>query len=148
DLCRARLFARATLTSVGEHVLKNLARRETVVLFCQPDLPQAFPPLKTLVAPVDKNMPSIAVLPFADLSAEKDQEYFADGLAEELLNMLSKIRSLRVVSRTSAFHFKGKDVDIPTIAQKLNVATILEGSVRKSGKHVRITTQLIQAADD
>jgi TolB-like protein/Tfp pilus assembly protein PilF len=119
-----------------------------VFQFCHPDLPQAFPPLKTLLAPIDKNMPSIAVLPFADLSAEKDQEYFTDGLAEELLNVLSKIRGLRVVSRTSAFHFKGKDVDIPTIAQKLNVATILEGSVRKSGKHVRITTQLIQVATD
>ena len=148
DLCRDRLPTETTLKSLGEHGLKDLARRETVFQFCHPDLPQAFPPLKTLLAPIDKNMPSIAVLPFADLSAEKDQEYFTDGLAEELLNVLSKIRGLRVVSRTSAFHFKGKDVDIPTIAQKLNVATILEGSVRKSGKHVRITTQLIQAATD
>src|SRR5256714_309604 len=148
DLCRDRLPAGTTLKSLGEHGWNVLARRETAFQFCHPDLPQAFPPLKTLLAPIDKNMPSIAVLPFADLSAEKDQEYFADGLAEELLNMLSKIRGLRVVSRTSAFHFKGKDVDIPTIAQKLNVATILEGSVRKSGKHVRISTQLIQAATD
>ena len=115
---------------------------------CHPDLPQAFPPLKTLLAPIDENVPSIAVLPFTDLSAEKDQEYFTDGLAEELLNVLSKVRGLRVASRTSAFSFKRKDVDIPTIAQKLNVATILEGSVRKSGKRVRITAQLIQVATD
>src|SRR6266404_281772 len=92
DLCRDRLPAGMTLKSLGEHGLKDLARRETVFQFCHPDLPQAFPPLKTLLAPIDKN--------------------------------------------------------IPSIAQKLNVATILEGSVRKSGKHVRITTQLIQAATD
>src|SRR5437667_12228409 len=93
-------------------------------------------------------MPSIAVLPCTDLSPEKNHAYFTDGLAEELLNVLSKIRGLRVASRTSAFHFKGKDVDIPTIAQKLNVATVLEGSVRKAGKRVRITAQLIQVATD
>ena len=147
DLCRDRLPAETTLKSLGEHSLKDLSRRETVFQLCHPDLPQAFPPLKTFAA-VDENLPSIAVLPFTDLSPEKDQEYFTDGLAEELLNVLSKIRSLRVASRTSAFHFKGKDVDIPTIAQKLNVATILEGSVRKAGKRVRITAQLIQVATD
>jgi TolB-like protein/class 3 adenylate cyclase len=148
DLCRDRLPAETTLKSLGEHSLKDLARRETVFQLCHPDLPQAFPPLKTLLAPIDENVPSIAVLPFTDLSAEKDQEYFTDGLAEELLNVLSKVRGLRVASRTSAFSFKRKDVDIPTIAQKLNVATILEGSVRKSGKRVRITAQLIQVATD
>ena len=148
DLCRDRVPAETTLKSLGEHSLKDLARRETVFQLCHPDLPQAFPPLKTLLAPIDENTPSIAVLPFTDLSPEKDQEYFADGLTEELLNVLSKIRGLRVASRTSAFHFKGKDVDIPTIAQKLNVATILEGSVRKAGKRVRITAQLIQVATD
>jgi TolB-like protein/tetratricopeptide (TPR) repeat protein len=92
--------------------------------------------------------PSIAVLPFVNMSRDEENEYFADGLSEELLNMLAKIRGLRVASRTSAFSFKGKDVDIPTVAQKLNVATVLEGSVRKSGKRVRITAQLIQVASD
>ena len=92
--------------------------------------------------------PSIAVLPFVNVSRDEENEYFADGLSEELLNMLAKIRGLRVASRTSAFSFKGKDVDIPTVAQKLNVATVLEGSVRKSGKRVRITVQLIQVASD
>jgi TolB-like protein/class 3 adenylate cyclase/Tfp pilus assembly protein PilF len=148
DLCRDRLPAETTLKSLGEHSLKDLARRETVFQLCHPDLPPAFPPLKTLLTPIDENVPSIAVLPFTDLSPEKDQEYFTDGLAEELLNVLSKVRGLRVASRTSAFSFKRKDVDIPTIAQKLNVATILEGSVRKSGKRVRITAQLIQVATD
>jgi TolB-like protein/Tfp pilus assembly protein PilF len=82
------------------------------------------------------------------MSRDEENEYFADGLSEELLNVLSKIRGLRVASRTSAFSFKGKDVDIPTVAQKLNVATVLEGSVRKSGKRVRITAQLIQVESD
>ena len=92
--------------------------------------------------------PSIAVLPFVNMSGDEENEYFADGLAEELLNVLSKIRGLRVVSRTSAFSFKGAKVDIPTMAQKLNVATILEGSVRKSGNRVRIRAQLIHVATD
>ena len=92
--------------------------------------------------------PSIAVLPFSDLSPGKDQEYFADGLSEELINVLANIRGLRVVSRTSAFSFKGKDVDLATVAQKLNVAMILEGSVRKAGKQLRVTAQLIRVATD
>ena len=95
-----------------------------------------------------KDTPSIAVLPFVNMSRDEENEYFADGLSEELLNVLAKIRGLRVASRTSAFSFKGKDVDIPTVAQKLNVATVLEGSVRKSGKRVRITAQLIEVASD
>jgi TolB-like protein/class 3 adenylate cyclase/Flp pilus assembly protein TadD len=148
DLCRDRLPAETALRSLGEHNLRDLARRETVFQLCHPDLLQAFPPLTTVLAPVDENAPSIAVLPFTDLSPERDQEYFTDGLADELLNVLTKIRGLRVASRTSAFHFKGKDVDIPTIAQRLNVATILEGSVRKAGKRVRVTAQLIQVATD
>ena len=91
---------------------------------------------------------SIAVLPFVNLSRDEENEYFADGLADELLNVLAKIRGLRVASRTSAFFFKGKDVDIPTVARKLNVATVLEGSVRRSGQRIRITAQLIDAASD
>jgi len=148
DLCRDRLPAETTLKSLGEHSLKDLTRRETVFQLCHPDLLQAFPPLKTLLAPIDEKMPSIAVLPFVNMSRDEENEYFADGLAEELLNVLSKIRGLRVASRTSAFSFKGTKVDIPTVAQKLNVASVLEGSVRKAGKRVRITAQLIQVATD
>jgi TolB-like protein/Flp pilus assembly protein TadD len=91
--------------------------------------------------------PSIAVLPFRDMSPGRDQEYFADGLAEELLNSLAQIPGLQVAARTSAFAFKGKDDDLRTIARKLGVGTILEGSVRKEGSRVRISTQLIDAAD-
>src|SRR5438132_3198926 len=82
------------------------------------------------------------------MRSDEDNEYFADGLSEELLNVLTKIRGLRVASRTSAFSFKGKGVDIPTVAQKLNVATVLEGSVRKSGTRVRVAAQLIEVATD
>jgi TolB-like protein/Flp pilus assembly protein TadD len=88
---------------------------------------------------------SIAVLPFVDMSAEPGQEYFSDGLTEELLNVLAQLPELRVASRTSAFAFKGKDVSIDSIARALRVANVLEGSVRRSGERVRITAQLINA---
>jgi TolB-like protein/DNA-binding winged helix-turn-helix (wHTH) protein/Tfp pilus assembly protein PilF len=88
---------------------------------------------------------SIAVLPFADMSEKKDQEYFSDGLAEELIGQLGNTPGLKVIARTSSFSFKGKSDDIPTIASKLNVANVLEGSVRRSGNHLRVSTQLIRA---
>ncbi len=91
---------------------------------------------------------SIAVLAFVDLSPAGDQEYFSDGISEEILNVLTQIPDLRVTSRSSAFSFKGKGVDIPTVAKQLGVTKILEGSVRKSGKHIRITAQLIDARTD
>ncbi len=91
---------------------------------------------------------SIAVLVFEDMSVDKDQEYLSDGIAEELLNLLAKIPDLRVISRSSAFAYKGKDIKLTEIARELNVAHILEGSVRKAGKQVRITAQLIDARSD
>ncbi len=148
DLCRDLLPLQASVKPLGEHGLKDIARREAVFQLCHPELPQAFPPLKSQGAPMDKDAPSIAVLPFVNMSGDTENEYFADGLSEELLNVLARIRGLRVVSRTSAFYFKGKDIDIPTVAQKLNVASVLEGSVRKSGTRVRITAQLIEVATD
>ena len=90
---------------------------------------------------------SIAVLPFVNMSADPENEYFCDGLAEDLLNALAKIEDLRVAARTSAFSFKGKNEPIGGIARALNVDTVLEGSVRKSGSRLRITAQLINAAD-
>jgi adenylate cyclase len=98
--------------------------------------------------PFDEQTPSIAVLPFVNVSNDEENEYFADGVAEELLNVLSKIKGLRVASRTSAFSFKGMQVDIPTVAKKLNVGAVLEGSVRKAGDRVRITAQLVHVATD
>jgi TolB-like protein/class 3 adenylate cyclase/Tfp pilus assembly protein PilF len=149
-----------TLSDLGLQKLKNIAR-EVRAFAVMPtsragetrgaDAPeavfakarQAAPELHRETAPS-----SIAVLPFVNLSGDEENEYFADGLADELLNVLAKIRGLRVASRTSAFFFKGKDVDIPTVARKLNVATVLEGSVRRSGQRIRVTAQLIDAATD
>jgi serine/threonine-protein kinase len=91
--------------------------------------------------------PSIAVLPFANLSSDKENEYFSDGLSEEIINALAKIDGLRVTARTSAFAFRGKDQDVREIARALNAEAVLEGSVRKSGNRVRITAQLIKASD-
>jgi TolB-like protein/cytochrome c-type biogenesis protein CcmH/NrfG len=90
---------------------------------------------------------SIAVLPFVNMSTDKEQEYFADGISEELLNLLAQVPELRVIARTSSFSFKGKDAPIAEIARTLNVANVLEGSVRKSGDTLRITAQLVRASD-
>ncbi len=92
--------------------------------------------------------PSIAVLPFADMSPAGDQEYFADGMTEELLNVLAKIRQLRVAGRTSSFAYKGKDKDLREIGRELGVRYVVEGSVRKQGDRLRITAQLVDAGDN
>src|SRR6185503_3249491 len=89
----------------------------------------------------------LAVMPFVNMSADPENEYFSDGITEELLNAFTKVDGLQVTSRTSAFAFKGKNTDIREIAMQLNVDRVLEGSVRKAGNRVRITTQLINAAD-
>lgn len=99
------------------------------------------------VAPQAIDNPSIAVLPFDDMSQDGDQEYFGDGIAEELLNVLSRLDGLRVAGRTSSFAYKGKDDDLRAIGQALNVTAILEGSVRKDGERIRITAQLINTSD-
>src|SRR5262249_31111714 len=88
---------------------------------------------------------SIAVLPFVNLSGDKEQEYFSEGLTEELLNSLTRINELQVAARTSSFSFEGEHPDIATVAHKLNVASVLEGSVRRSGKTIRVTAQLNDA---
>jgi len=93
------------------------------------------------------NNSSIAVLPFADLSPGKDQEYFSDGLTEELINDLAKVPGLKVVARSSAFQFKGRNEDLRAVGRKLGVANVLEGRVRKEGNQVRITAELIKADD-
>jgi eukaryotic-like serine/threonine-protein kinase len=94
-----------------------------------------------------RDAPSIAVLPFVNRSREADDEYFSDGLADELLNVLTKIRGLRVAARASSFQFKGKNEDLAVIGERLNVATLLDGSVRRAGNRVRISVQLVKAAD-
>jgi TolB-like protein len=98
-------------------------------------------------ATTTQTTPSIAVLPFADMSPGKDQEYFSDGVAEEILNALAQVEGLQVTGRTSSFSFKGKNEDLRSIGQKLGVGAVLEGSVRKEGNRVRVTAQLVKVAD-
>jgi adenylate cyclase len=105
-------------------------------------------PSKTVATTEVVDDKSIAVLPFANMSDDNEQEHFCDGLTEELLNVLANLPDLRVASRTSCFALKGKSVNLPAIAEKLHVAHILEGSVRKSGSNIRITAQLIEVATD
>lgn len=102
---------------------------------------------RVVVAGPVQNQPSIAVLPFANMSPDKENEYFSDGMAEEIINVLAHLPGWKVTARTSAFSFKGKDVRIAQIAAELGVEHILEGSVRKAGNRIRITAQLIKAAD-
>jgi TolB-like protein/Tfp pilus assembly protein PilF len=102
---------------------------------------------KKETVPILLAKPSIAVLPFIDLSPQKDQAYFCDGIADELINRISRIESIRVPARTSSFSFKGKDLDIRDIGKKLNVETVLEGSVRKAEDKLRITVQLVKVDD-
>ena len=115
-----------------------------------PDEPAArrFEPMSRLYAPFGPATPSIGVLPFANLSPEPADELFADGLADELLGVLSKVSGLRVASRTSAFAFKGRPADLASIANNLNVTGLLEGSVRRSGSRVRIGARLVDVATD
>ena len=101
----------------------------------------------TLVTASHRVVHSIAVLPFADMSPAKDQDYFCEGIAEEIINALTKLDALQVASRSSAFAFKGKNQDIRQVGEQLNVATVMEGSVRKAGNRLRITAQLIKVAD-
>jgi TolB-like protein/Tfp pilus assembly protein PilF len=114
-------------------------------------VPEAAAPIQqsTTQAPAEASTSdqSIAVLPFVNMSADQENEYFSDGLSEELLNLLARIPDLKVAARTSAFSFKGTDAGIEEIALKLKVAHVLEGSVRKSGDQIRITAQLIKASD-
>ena len=104
-------------------------------------------PANSVATPSDRMSSSIAVLPFVDMSPGKDQEYFCHGITEEIINALTGVLGLRVISRTSAFAFQGKDVEVPEIGRRLRVETVLEGSVRKSGDRVRVTAQLVNAED-
>ena len=124
-----------------------ISRHSVVVKSVAPDAQQAASRSGAITPILAFNPPahSIAVLPFVNMSGDPGEEYFSDGLSEELINSLSRIKELQVAARTSAFSFKGKDTDIGAIARKLNVATVLEGSVRRSPHTVRVTAQLINA---
>jgi TolB-like protein len=128
-LCVVFVFALGWILNVKFWIPKPVAQRKSTA---------ATPALAAI------SEKSIAVLPFVDMSEKKDQEYFSDGLSEELIDMLSKVSELHVPARTSSFYFKGKQVTIADVAKALGVAHVLEGSVRKSGNTLRITAQLIR----
>ena len=136
----------------GEESLKNVKDRIRVyeVLLTAPQTTTTYSQPKSVPDPHNsaKAPPkSIAVLPFVNMSNDPEQEYFSDGIAEEILNSLTHIKDLKIAGRTSSFQFKGKNVDMREIGEKLNVRTVLEGSVRKQGNRLRITTQLVSVAD-
>jgi TolB-like protein len=110
-------------------------------------LPAIAAPIDTLSSQMEDRLVCIAVLPFANMSADPENEYFSDGLAEELINALTQVEGLRVVARTSSFQFKGQAVDVREVGKRLNVTTVVEGSVRKAGNRLRVTAQLISVGD-
>lgn len=131
--------------SLGKFELKNV--RRPIEIFAIQSEGLVLPSEEDVRAKVGISYKSIAVLPFVNMSPDKDNEYFSDGITEELLNALSKVEGLKVTSRTSSFVFKNKHQDIREIGKQLNVTTVLEGSVRKAGNRVRITAQLINTSD-
>jgi len=143
---RAGNYALRHRTGIAMSVAATLAV-VAAVLLGQSRAPAPAPTVGTTSASAAFSPPahSIAVLPFVNMSGDPRQEYFSDGLSEELLDSLATIRDLQVAARTSSFTFKGKDADIADIAHRLNVGAVLEGSVRRDGSHVRITAQLINA---
>ena len=126
---------------LGKQTVKNIPRQVRVFR-----LRDEVAIAKAATRPVELQ-PSIVVLPFANMSSDPEQEYFCDGMAEEVINALTRLESVHVVARTSAFSFKGKNVDVREIGKKLGVRSVLEGSVRKVGDRLRVTTQLIDVAN-
>jgi adenylate cyclase len=130
---------------IGEHQLKNIARPIRVFHWPAEGMTARASPPPALALP---EKPSIAILPFDNLSNDPDQVYFAEGIAEDVITELSKFRSLFVIARNSSFAFKGQSLEIKQIGAKLGVRYVLEGSVRRAGKRVRVTAQLIDASED
>ena len=137
--------------SLGKYALKNVKEQVEIFAISNPGI--KIPQTDTLEGKGEKFLEkkgiekSIAVLPFHNMSNDPEQEYFSDGITEEIVNLLTHIKDLRVAGRTSSFHFKGRDIDIRSVGQKLNVRTLLEGSIRKHNLRLRITAQLINAED-
>ena len=136
----------ASLSGVVSHVLhKSQTQRYQAVTDLLDELRRAT--ARATQAPSQPNVPSIAVLPFANMSTDPENEFFADGISEDIINTLGQVEGLRVAARGSAFFFKGKHVDLREVGQKLQVGTLLEGSVRKAGKRLRVTAELVNAED-
>src|SRR5262249_54190280 len=133
---------------MGEQIVKNIARPISVhrIQLAQPVSTTKGDSAQRKLDPAVSDRPSIAVLPFANMSGDPEQEYFADGISEDVITALSKLRWFFVIARNSSFIYKGKAVDVKRAARELGVRYILEGSVRKGGNRVRITAQLVDAA--
>ena len=131
--------------SLGFFELKNI--KEPIELFTIINRGITVPERSALKGKMKEIKKSIAVLPFTNMSTDPENEYFSDGIAEEILNALVKVEGLLVTARTSSFSFKGKNMDVREIGTQLGVSHILEGSVRKAGNKVRITAQLVSSAD-
>jgi adenylate cyclase len=134
-----------SFADLGEQTVKNIERPIRVYYVLLEGTSSATPPEVAVSQPGQAQRPSIAVLPFANMSGDPEQEYFADGISEDIITALSKISGLFVIARNSSFTFKGKSVHVGEVGKKLGVRFILEGSVRKSGNRVRITAQLVDA---
>jgi serine/threonine-protein kinase len=136
------------LASPASDIIRRCLAKQPAERFqSMADVKRALQQLRDRPAAAPHASPSIAVLPFANMSRDADDEYFSDGLAEEIINALAQVPALKVIARTSAFAFKGKNEDIRRIAETLGVTSILEGSVRRAGTRIRVTAQLIHAAD-
>ena len=133
------------VVSLGKHKLKNVTR--PVEIFALNYSGLVIPDRQELSGKISQELKSIAVLPFVNMSSDRENEYFSDGISEEIINALSRLDGLQVTSRTSAFAFKGKNIDVREIGAQLNVHNVLEGSVRRSGQKIRVTAQLINAGD-
>src|SRR4030095_10645215 len=131
------------LHPLGEYGLKDLPGRHKIFQLVHPDLLQAFPPLNTSSVQVDADKPSIAVLPFENLSGDPEQVYFADGIVDDVITAPSRVRAFFVIPRNSSFTYRGKAVDIKQVGRELRVRYVLQGTVRKARDRVRINCQLI-----
>ena len=147
DRVEAAMTGLAVETSSGERTLWKVAIILVLAAVAVAAIGAYFRPARSVANASSANNTSIAVLPFADMSPAKDQEYFSDGLAEQLINDLAKVAGLKVVGRSSAFQFEGKNEDLRSVGRKLGVANILEGSVRKEGSRVRISVALTKVDD-
>ena len=136
--------ASSTSSAVIRSLHKDAGLRHQSVAALIDDLTST---VATTSQPPEPDVPSIAVLPFTDMSPEKDQDYFCEGMAEEIINALTKLEHLRVVARTSAFQFKGQTLDLREVGRQLDVTSVLEGCVRTAGSRLRVTAQLVNASD-
>ena len=137
----------AVQSVVSRALQKGAASRYLTIGDLLNELCDSGPDAPTITTPTQPNVPSIAVLSFTNMSADPEQEYFCDGIAEEITNALVRVERLKVAGRTSAFSFKGKSGDLREIGRALDVSTVLEGSVRKAGNRLRITAQIVKVAD-